>query len=124
MALAALPTANTATGAGSFGITQFVRIGAYSFLVAGAFANKDILPYTIAEGHWAVPKAVNRVGLKRAGFSAAERRNIDRAIRIALDKSTMIDQVQARIRAECELDSAVEHLLEFIAASDRGVARG
>jgi UDP-N-acetylglucosamine acyltransferase len=109
---------------GLVGITQFVRIGAYSFLVAGAFANKDILPYTIAEGHWAVPKAVNRVGLKRAGFSAAERRNIDRAIRIALDKSTMIDQVQARIRAECELDSAVEHLLEFIAASDRGVARG
>jgi hypothetical protein len=36
----------------------------------------------------------------------------------------MIDQVQARIRAECERDSAVEHLLEFIAASDRGVARG
>jgi len=109
---------------GLVGITQFVRIGAYSFLVAGAFANKDILPYTIAEGHWAVPKAVNRVGLKRAGFSAGQRRNIDRAVRIALDKSTMMDEVQARIRAECELDDAVSHLLEFIAGSDRGVARG
>ena len=109
---------------GLAGITQFVRIGAYSFLVAGAFANKDILPYTIAEGHWAVPKAVNRIGLKRAGFGAAERRNIEQAIRIALDKSATMDEVQSRIRAECDVDAAVEHLLGFIASSERGVARG
>lgn len=109
---------------GLVGITQFVRIGAYSFLVAGAFANKDILPYTIAEGHWAVPKAVNRVGLKRAGFDPAARRNIEHAIRIALDKSMLIDEVQTRIAAECEADAAVRHLLEFISDSGRGVARG
>jgi UDP-N-acetylglucosamine acyltransferase len=109
---------------GMVGITQFVRIGAYSFLVAGAFANKDILPYTIAEGHWAAPKAINRVGLKRAGFGPAARKNIEKAVRIALDKSETIDEVEQRIRAECELDEAVQHLLAFIATSDRGVARG
>jgi UDP-N-acetylglucosamine acyltransferase len=101
-----------------------VRIGAYSFLAAGAFANKDILPYTIAEGHWAAPRAVNRVGLKRAGFGPAERKNVERAIRIALDRAATMDEVQARIRAECDLDGPIEHLLAFIASSDRGVARG
>lgn len=109
---------------GLVGITQFVRIGAYSFLVAGAFANKDILPYTIAEGHWAVPRAVNRIGLKRAGFGPGERKNIEAAIRIALDRHLTMDEVAARIRAECEPNDAIGHLLEFIAASDRGVARG
>jgi len=109
---------------GLVGITQFVRIGAYSFLAAGAFANKDILPYTIAEGHWAVPKAVNRVGLKRAGFGQAARKNIEKAVRITLDKSATMDDVEQRIRAECELDDAVQHLLTFIADTDRGVARG
>ena len=109
---------------GLVGITQFVRIGAYSFLVAGAFANKDILPYTIAEGHWAAPRAVNRVGLKRAGFGPDRRRNIEVAIRIALDKSATMEEVDRRIRAECEQDETIDHLLEFIAASDRGVARG
>jgi UDP-N-acetylglucosamine acyltransferase len=109
---------------GLVGITQFVRIGAYSFLVAGAFANKDILPYTIAEGHWATPRAVNRVGLKRAGFGPEERKNIERAVRYALDTAATMDEVQQRIRAECAMDPAVEHLLAFIAASDRGVARG
>ncbi|MDX1562964.1 MAG: acyl-ACP--UDP-N-acetylglucosamine O-acyltransferase [Gammaproteobacteria bacterium] len=109
---------------GLVGITQFVRIGAYSFLVAGAFANKDILPYTIAEGHWAVPKAVNRVGLKRAGFSPATRKNIDKAIRIALDRSATLEEVTERIAGECERDEPIEHLLAFIAGSDRGIARG
>ena len=108
---------------GLVGVTQFVRIGAYSFLVAGAFANKDILPYTIAEGHWAAPRAVNRVGLKRAGFGHAERRNIEKAVRIVLHRGTTIEEAVQRIRAECEQDDAIAHLLAFIAGSERGVAR-
>jgi acyl-[acyl carrier protein]--UDP-N-acetylglucosamine O-acyltransferase len=36
---------------GLTGFTQFTRVGAYSFMAAGAFANKDIVPYAIAEGH-------------------------------------------------------------------------
>ncbi|MGD8340247.1 MAG: acyl-ACP--UDP-N-acetylglucosamine O-acyltransferase [Gammaproteobacteria bacterium] len=109
---------------GLAGITQFVRVGAYSFLTAGSFANKDILPFTIAEGHWAVPKAINRVGLKRAGFGPSERKNVEKAIRIAIDKSLTMSQVDQRIRNECDLDHAIEHLLEFIATSDRGISRG
>jgi len=109
---------------GLVGVTQFVRIGAYSFLVAGAFANKDILPYTIAEGHWAQPKAVNKVGLKRAGFGPEQRKNIENAVRIVLDRSARMDEIVGRIRAECEQDDAVRHLVEFIEKSGRGVARG
>jgi UDP-N-acetylglucosamine acyltransferase len=109
---------------GLVGITQFVRIGAYSFLVAGAFANKDILPYTIAEGHWAAPRAVNKVGLRRAGFGPEQRRNIENAVRIALDRSSTMEEIVSRIRADCEQDDAVRHLVEFIEQSERGVARG
>lgn len=108
---------------GLVGITQFVRIGAYSFLVAGAFANKDILPYTIAEGHWATPRAVNRVGLKRAGFDPAARRNIEKAVRFVLDRAVTIEEAAQRIRGECEKDAAIAHLLDFIESSERGVAR-
>ena len=105
-------------------VTQFVRLGAYSFLAAGAIANKDIVPFTIAEGHWATPRAVNRVGLKRAGFDAAERRNIDNAIRLVLDRALTIEQVTQRIAAECNASPQIEHLLAFIRNSERGIARG
>jgi UDP-N-acetylglucosamine acyltransferase len=107
---------------GLTGFTQFTRIGAYSYIAAGAFANKDIVPFTIAEGHWATPRAINRVGLKRAGFDAAERRNIDNALR--LDRALTIEEVTARIAAECTPSPQIEHLLDFIAKSERGIARG
>jgi UDP-N-acetylglucosamine acyltransferase len=105
-------------------VTQFVRLGAYSFLVAGAFANKDIPPFTIAEGHWATPRALNRVGLKRAGFDAEERRNIDTAIRFLLDRSLTIAEVTERIAADCAPSAQIDHLLSFIKSSERGIARG
>jgi UDP-N-acetylglucosamine acyltransferase len=109
---------------GLTGFTQFTRIGAYSFMAAGAFANKDIVPFAIAEGHWATPRAVNRVGLKRAGFDAAERRNIDNAMRLVLDRALTVDEVTARIAAECTASAQIEHLLAFIRNSERGIARG
>jgi UDP-N-acetylglucosamine acyltransferase len=108
---------------GLAGATQFVRFGAYSFLVAGSFANKDIPPYTIAEGHWATPRAVNSVGLKRAGFDAAARKEIGTAVRILLDRSLTIDEVVAQIEADCARLPSIEHFVTFLKTSERGVAR-
>ncbi|HEY7672386.1 MAG TPA: acyl-ACP--UDP-N-acetylglucosamine O-acyltransferase [Gammaproteobacteria bacterium] len=104
-------------------VTQFVRLGAYSFLVAGAFANKDIAPYTIAEGHWATPRAVNSVGLKRAGFDATARKEIGTAVRILLDRSLTIEEVVTQIEADCAKLPAIEHFVTFLKSSERGVAR-
>ncbi|MFL2546467.1 MAG: acyl-ACP--UDP-N-acetylglucosamine O-acyltransferase [Candidatus Rariloculaceae bacterium] len=108
---------------GLVAVTQFARLGEYSFIAAGAIVNKDIIPYTIAEGRWAAPKATNKVGLKRAGQSADETREIDRAIRLVLRRSLTIDEALEKIRADCESNPRIEHLIRFIGASDRGVAR-
>ena len=109
---------------GLAGVTQFVRLGTYSFLTAGAFANKDIPPYAVAEGHWAVPKAVNRIGLKRAGFGPAERKRIEAAMRLLLDRELKMDEVVNRIDAELGGHPEITGLLDFLRASSRGVARG
>ena len=82
--------------------------------MAGSYANKDIPPFTIAEGHWATPRAVNRVGLKRAGFDAAERRNIETAIRVLLERELTIEEVIAEIERDCTPSPQIAHLIEFI----------
>jgi UDP-N-acetylglucosamine acyltransferase len=105
-------------------VTQLNRVGAYSFMAVGAMANKDLLPYTIIEGHWATPRAINRVGLKRAGFDAAERRNIDNAIKLLLQRALTIEEATARIESECAPSPQIEHLLDFVRTSERGIARG
>lgn len=108
---------------GLAGVSQFTRVGAHAFLTAGAFANKDIAPYTIAEGHWAVPRALNRVGLKRAGFDAAARKNLERAVRLLLDRRLTLAEVVERIGSDCEPGAAITHFVEFLSTSERGVAR-
>lgn len=108
---------------GHSGVTQFVRLGEYAFLAGGSYANKDIPPYTVAEGHWAELKAVNRVALKRAGFGPAERRNIERGVRLLLDGSVPVEEALERIRVECEASPSIERLVSFLKASIRGIAR-
>lgn len=108
---------------GLAGVTQFVRLGSFSFLTAGAFANKDIPPYTIAEGHWATPRALNRVALRRAGVDAQQRRNLDRALRILFDRALTMDDVVANIGRECSPSPHIEHFVKFLKTSERGVAR-
>lgn len=108
---------------GIVAVSQFVRLGSLSFLALGAMVNKDILPYTIAEGHWAAPKATNKVGLQRAGYSAEDIREIDSAVRILLDRSRTIDGAVAEIKATGARCAGVEHLLEFVTSSRRGLAR-
>ncbi len=105
-------------------VTQLNRVGAYSFMAVGAMANKDLLPYSIIEGHWATPRALNRVGLKRAGIDAAERRNIDKALRLLLQRSLTVEEALARIEGECEPSPQIAHLLQFVRGSERGIARG
>lgn len=108
---------------GIVGVAQFVRLGALSFIAVGAMVNKDILPFTIAEGHWATPKATNKIGLKRAGRSAAQIREIDRAVRILIDRASTVERAVDRVRGFGEPSPDVAHLIEFATSSIRGLAR-
>ena len=109
---------------GMVGCTQFIRLGEFSFLTAGARVNKDVIPYAIADGHWAVLRTTNRVGLKRAGFDADEVRNIDRAVRIVLDSSCTVEEAVKKINEDCDSTPQIEHLVSFLETSEKGIVRG
>ena len=77
----------------------------------------------MAEGRWATSRAVNKVGLRRAGVSAETLRNIDRAVRHLLNTSLNVDDALKAIDEECEADDWIRRLSEFAASSRRGLAR-
>jgi UDP-N-acetylglucosamine acyltransferase len=108
---------------GLAGVTQFCRLGSFSFLTAGAFTNKDIPPFTIAEGHWARPRTINRVALKRAGMDETTRRSIEIAVKIFLDSKLTIEAVCRRVREECDSNEWTAYFLDFLESSERGIAR-
>lgn len=104
-------------------VTQYTRIGELAFIAAGAAVNKDIPPFVVAEGHWATIRAINRIGLERAGASAATRRSLARAVRALIARSSTVAEACEEIERECEPCPELEQLLEFVRSAKRGIAR-
>lgn len=102
---------------------QFTKIGKNAFIAGSSIVNKDILPFSKAQGNYAVCRATNKVGLQRKGFPPEEVENVHRALRIIIMGTDTMDESIARIKAECQMSPNVEYLINFIKSSKRGIAR-
>ncbi len=104
---------------------QFVNIGTHSYIAGESSVNKDIIPYTIARGNYAVSTVTNKIGLERAGFGKEEIAGVHRAIRSVLKGSETIEKSIETILEQVEgaPNALVDHLINFIRKSERGVAR-
>ncbi len=108
---------------GMCGFAQFVRVGKYAYIGGDSAVNKDILPYTIAQGRFAVMRATNRIGLERAGFSKEDIESINRAVRIITKGTGTVEESLERIRQECKMTPAMDFFVRFFKASAKGVAK-
>lgn len=108
---------------GMCAFNQFVRIGSYSFLAGYSAVNKDILPYSIAQGNYAVVRATNKIGLERSGLPPKAIEAIHKAIRIITKGSSTIAEGLARIQEECQDSAELRVLVDFIKSSKRGLAK-
>lgn len=107
---------------GMSAFNQFSKVGQYSFVAGSSIVNKDILPYSRAQGNYALVRATNKVGLLRKGFSKEEVSNIHKAIRIVVMGEGTIDEAIARIQSECKASENIDYFLHFIRSSKRGIA--
>ena len=55
---------------------QFVRLGQYCYIAGDSSVNKDVLPFSIAQGKYAVMRAANQIGMERSGFSKEDVGNV------------------------------------------------
>lgn len=101
---------------------QFTRVGKGSFIGGSSVINKDILPFSRANGNWALCRATNKVGLLRKGYGKEEVQNIHKALRILIMGTETMDEAVARIRSECKNSENIDYLVHFIKSSKRGIA--
>jgi UDP-N-acetylglucosamine acyltransferase len=102
---------------------QNVRIGKNSFIAGSSVVNKDILPFSKAQGNYAVSRATNKIGLSRKGYSTEEVDNVHRAIRALIMSADTVEQAIARIQSECLASENIDYLIQFVRNSKRGIAR-
>jgi UDP-N-acetylglucosamine acyltransferase len=60
------------TFGGLAGVAQHVRIGESVFVAAGAMVERDVPPYVVVQGDRAKVRALNKVGLRRRGYTEAD----------------------------------------------------
>jgi UDP-N-acetylglucosamine acyltransferase len=68
-------------------------------------------------------RGINRVGLRRAGFSAEQIRAVQRAFVALFRTRRNLQQALAEVEAQPQT-AEVQHLVTFIRASTRGVCAG
>jgi UDP-N-acetylglucosamine acyltransferase len=106
---------------GLTGVHQFVRIGTLAYVGGCSRLSQDVPPYFLVEGNPAEVRGVNIVGLRRADVPPEERLVLQRAYKLLYRSGHSTAAALERIRQELPPSPYVHHLVEFIAASKRGI---
>lgn len=105
-------------------IHQFVRIGSHSFVGGGSRLPQDVAPYVMAAGSPCAAYGLNIVGLRRRGFKRETIRQIKEAYRLVFQSDLNVSQALEQLSAREDLMPEVEHMVSFIASSQRGITTG
>ena len=105
-------------------IHQFCQIGAHAIISGLTGVSQDVPPYMMAAGSRAKLYGLNTVGLKRANFSEETLRALKKAYRIIFRSGLTLEKALKQV-GEDEIAQMIEvqHLIEFIQRSKRGISR-
>ena len=114
---------------GLTGVHQFVHVGAHAMLGFQSHVSQDVPPYMTVAGHPLAVHGYNAEGLRRRGFSRERIARVKQMHRLLYRDGLTLDAARAAIVALCdgqagaEGDADVQLLLDFLAASTRGIVR-
>lgn len=108
---------------GNTGVHQFCHIGRLAMVGSGALVSKDLPPFcTAVSSKNSYVGGLNVVGLRRAGFTAAQRAQVKQAFHVVYRSGLNAAQARERLRAEIDNPFAAE-FADFLGHAKRGICR-
>jgi UDP-N-acetylglucosamine acyltransferase len=105
-------------------VHQFCQIGTHAFVSGLTGVTLDVLPYVLVSGSRAKLFGLNVVGLKRFKFSEATIKALKKTYRIIFRSGQILEKALKQIEEdEVSLLPEVQHLIQFIRQSKRGITR-
>lgn len=104
-------------------VHQFCAIGEHVFAGMGTAIAKDVPPYLIVTGAPAAPHGLNKVGLKRRGFSDETLRQLSRAYKLLYRQGLTLDEAKSQLQKLGEESEEVKKFSAFIEQSTRSIIR-
>lgn len=108
---------------GMTAVHQFCHIGSHAFTGGGAIVLKDIPPYVMMSGLKNIPQGINSEGLKRRGFSPETISLIKKAYKVLYRQGNTYNEAVSLIKVLGESDPALQILVDFLSAYNRGIIR-
>lgn len=105
------------------GVHQFCRIGREAYVGGYSVVVKDALPFALTVGNHAKCYGLNKVGMRRRGYSRETLDALHHAFHLLLSSKLNTTQAIERIREEIKGIAEVNELIGFIEASKRGVVK-
>ncbi|HMT30832.1 MAG TPA: acyl-ACP--UDP-N-acetylglucosamine O-acyltransferase [Bacteroidia bacterium] len=109
---------------GYVGVSQFIRIGAHSFIAGQTGVRKDVPPFTKAAREPLSFAGINSVGLKRRGYDSKSVNLIQDVYRILYTKGYSTRNALDIIEKEIPSSPHKDEIIDFIKSSERGIMRG
>ncbi len=105
-------------------VHQFCHIGAYSFIAGGTLVVQDVLPYVlVVANHEAKVCGLNKIGLKRRGFSVEKIEALRQAYKIILRQGLTVELALQEMQVLAKQHTEVMAMINMLQQSERGVTR-
>jgi UDP-N-acetylglucosamine acyltransferase len=104
-------------------VHQFCRIGRLAIIGGCSKVVQDVPPFMLADGNPAVTRAVNKVGMERAGVPDDVQSAIRQAHKLLFREHLTVTNALARIEQDLPALPELQHLVAFVRASERGLCR-
>ena len=108
---------------GYVAVHQFCRIGSLAIVGGCSKVTQDVLPFMLADGNPAETRTTNKVGLERQGLPEATITALRQAYKIIFRDGLTVPNALARIESDLPKLPELEHLVQFVRASQRGISK-
>jgi len=105
------------------GVHQFCRVGREAYVGGYSVVVKDALPFALTVGNHARCYGINKVGVRRRGYTRETIAALHHAFHLLLSSKLNTTQALERIREEIENIPEVDELVHFVESSKRGVVK-
>lgn len=105
------------------GVHQFCRVGREAYIGGYSVVVKDALPFALTVGNHAKCYGLNKVGMRRRGYTRETLNALHHAFHLLLSAKLNTTQAIERIRDEIKNTPEVDELVRFVETSQRGVVK-
>lgn len=104
---------------GGAAVHQHCRVGRFAMVGGYARATRDIPPYVLIDGEGTEVVGLNKVGLKRNGFTSEQILDLKKAYRLIYREGLRWSEVLSRLAAEFKTGPAADYT-QFFSGGKRG----